>query len=296
MSDADVVRAAGAVVWRERDGRLEIALVHRPRYGDWSLPKGKVEPGEHLLETAVREVGEETGLTVRLGRTLGAASYVALGSPKRVHYWSAEALGGSFTANDEVDQLAWHAPDAAREQLERDTDRAVVSEFTRLPNRTVPVVLLRHGKAVSRKSWHAADEHRPLAAEGREQSQRLVGLLGIYGFRTVVSSPWVRCVQTLEPYVAAVGAELRTEEALSELGHDKEPDAALDVLAGVTTSGTAALLCTHRPVLPTLIGGVRAVAGQPVDLDLDRTPLRTAEMLVTHVRDGRIVSAERHRA
>ncbi|MEU4213608.1 NUDIX hydrolase [Streptomyces sp. NPDC026206] len=119
------VRAAGCVLWRRRE-RIELALVHRPKYGDWSWPKGKLKRGEDARAGAVREVLEETGMHCVLGPPLPSARYVAAGRLKEVRYWAAEALGGSFEPGREVDRLLWLPPAEARERLTHDRDRPLV--------------------------------------------------------------------------------------------------------------------------------------------------------------------------
>jgi len=165
------IQAAGAVLWRARAGGTETALVHRPRYDDWSFPKGKSLPGEHVLLTAVREVEEETGVRVALGRRLGPQSYLADGQPKRVEYWAARPVSPErFAPNDEVDALAWLPLAAAREQLSYPRDHAVLDTFTAGPLDTAPVILLRHASAVAKKEWRQAghaDLSRPLSDRGR---------------------------------------------------------------------------------------------------------------------------------
>lgn len=144
MAENSVIRAAGCVLWRRspRDGRPEIALVHRPRYDDWSHPKGKLKPGEEPLDGALREVLEETGVVCVPGAALPTVRYLAKGRPKEVHYWAAEAADGgaeAFVPNDEVDRLAWLPPDAARERLTHDHDRVLVDAFLdTLRSRTAP--------------------------------------------------------------------------------------------------------------------------------------------------------------
>ncbi|WP_055490596.1 NUDIX hydrolase [Streptomyces sp. TP-A0356] len=130
MND-ETIRAAGCVLWRRSpiDGELEICLVHRPKYDDWSHPKGKLKLDEDPLTGALREVGEETGYVATPGAPLPTAHYEANGRPKQVHYWAAEATGGSFTPNREVDRLLWLHPAAARNRLTQPRDRDLVDAF-----------------------------------------------------------------------------------------------------------------------------------------------------------------------
>ncbi|MEU6084546.1 NUDIX hydrolase [Streptomyces sp. NPDC047108] len=126
------VRAAGCVLWRRtpRSGRhtepIEIALVHRPKYDDWSHPKGKLKSGEDPLRGALREVFEETGYDCEPGARLPSAHYVANARPKEVLYWAAEATDGAFVPNREVDRIAWLPPSAARLRISHERDRDLV--------------------------------------------------------------------------------------------------------------------------------------------------------------------------
>ena len=154
------VAAAGAVVWRRDDrGAVEIALVHRPRYDDWSLPKGKLDHGESHRTAAVREVAEETGFQVVLGPHLGRTGYRVTRpepAPKVVEYYAARALNGSFEPGDEVDSLRWLSPAAALKTLTYRHDDPIVSAFLSLPPDTATLLLVRHAKAGSRSSWSTA--------------------------------------------------------------------------------------------------------------------------------------------
>ncbi|MFD8700991.1 NUDIX hydrolase [Kitasatospora sp. NPDC059648] len=130
---APVVLAAGAVLWLPgkpkpsgRLGRPRIAVIHRPKYDDWSLPKGKLDPGEGVVEAALREVAEETGFRCLLGPELPAQHYLAQGRPKEVRYWAAVPTGGAFRPNREVDRLEWLPAGKARARLTHDRDRLLV--------------------------------------------------------------------------------------------------------------------------------------------------------------------------
>ncbi|WP_433451189.1 NUDIX hydrolase [Streptomyces sp. CA-142005] len=132
MSDT-LVRAAGCVLWRRSpvSGDLEICLVHRPKYDDWSHPKGKLKRGEDALAGALREVAEETGYTAVPGAELPTLRYLANGRPKQVRYWAAEAVSGHFAPNAEVDRILWLSPAAARSRLTQPRDRELVDALHR---------------------------------------------------------------------------------------------------------------------------------------------------------------------
>jgi 8-oxo-dGTP diphosphatase len=128
---ADEVQAAGGVVWRRGQDGVEIALVHRPKYDDWSLPKGKLDPGESFEDAALREVEEETGMRCRLGRELGDTRYRDnKDRPKVVRYWAMEDCQGEFEPNDEVDDLRWVTIDEAKRMLDYDFDRELVERVS----------------------------------------------------------------------------------------------------------------------------------------------------------------------
>lgn len=122
------VRAAGCVLWRRSSsGGVELALVFRPRWSDWSWPKGKLKKGEATRTAALREVWEETGHTCRLGSALPTSRYVDhAGRDKEVTYWAAESTGGAFVPNDEVSELVWLSPDEACEHLSYERDRELI--------------------------------------------------------------------------------------------------------------------------------------------------------------------------
>lgn len=138
--DVVPVEAAGGVVWRfdplsqsedSASDKVEIAVVHRPRRADWSLPKGHLEVGESFLDAAVREVVEETGLRCEVGNDLGEISYVDhRGRSKVVRYWAMQAVAGRFVPNDEVDELRWLEVQAACSLLTYDSDRTVLGRFS----------------------------------------------------------------------------------------------------------------------------------------------------------------------
>jgi 8-oxo-dGTP diphosphatase len=269
--ESRLIKAAGAVAWRPGpDGRPEILLVHRRKYDDWSLPKGKVEPGETLPVTAVREVLEEGGARLALGRRLNSIRYNVGGRPKRVHYWSASvaSLDGGAVPNDEVDEIAWVDADRASERLSYDRDNRVIADFARLPAPTVPVILLRHAKAVGKSGWKRADDRRPLDDAGRADAKALAELLSCFGPRArLITSPAVRCVETLRPFAELSGAELREEPSLYIHNQSSRTDPAgslpsiAALIAQAVAAGEPTIFCAHRENIPVLQAAALAALG-----------------------------------
>ena len=279
----DVV-AAGAVLFRPR---REVLLVHRPRYDDWSFPKGKLDRGELAPVAAIREVAEETGLHVRLGPPLTDQRYpVAGGRSKTVNYWVGWPVGeddvSGYLVNEEIDQLAWLPYDEAMARLTYDRDRGTLAEARRLRKKTRALVVLRHAKARARSTWRRADRERPLLVPGHEQAQRLVPLLAAYGATRVVSSVATRCVDTVRPFSDSTGWALEELEVLTE--ESARMESVLEVVDELRAGSESVVLCTHRPVLPT----VWDVLGVP------DTYLEPAGLVVVHHRRGQVVATEVH--
>jgi 8-oxo-(d)GTP phosphatase len=193
-----VVAAAGALPWRRRRGKLQVALVHRPRYDDWSWAKGKLDPGEEWPVAAVREVFEETGFHVRLGRPLPTSRYTVAdstgrGVPKEVRYWAAEVVGGDGSLLHEIDEVVWLNVRDAADRLSYDRDRepldALIQAYRDGTLTTWPLVIVRHANAYDRATWTEPDPLRPLDDSGRERADALVPILAAYGVKRVVTSP-----------------------------------------------------------------------------------------------------------
>jgi 8-oxo-(d)GTP phosphatase len=285
------IRAAGAVVWRDSVRKTEVVLVHRPKYDDWSFPKGKVEPGEHVLRTAVREVAEETGLRIMLGRALPESAYPIPGGVKRVSYWAARcAASDGFTPGSEVDQVDWLALDAAQRRLSYERDRSLLCAFATGPLETTPLILLRHASAGRRLATDAEDLARPLDAQGAADAEALAGLLACYGRCRVISSAAQRCLETVRPYAAAVGAQIEIDPALT-MPHGGRVSQVGDLAARLARSGEPALICAHRENLPPMIGGAFAALGAAPP---ETPPLAKASFLVLQSAGGSLASAERH--
>jgi 8-oxo-dGTP pyrophosphatase MutT (NUDIX family)/phosphohistidine phosphatase SixA len=243
------VRAAGGVVVaRGCEGEPDLLLVHRPRYDDWTFPKGKNEPGEPDEDCALREVAEETGIVCALGDELGITQYEdGRGRPKTVRYFAMRPLAGAFRPHNEVDEIAWLAPEAARERLTYDRDRPFVGLA---PAPRPPLAFVRHASAGHRESWPGEDDTlRPLDPRGRAQAAGLVHQLEATQVDRIVSSPAVRCTQSVAPLAAARGLEIEVREELAE-GVSEADELALVY----ELEGTGAVLCTHGDVLELLLG------------------------------------------
>ena len=255
---AKVTSAAGAVLWRpDDDGQGDagpvVAVVHRPRYDDWSLPKGKVDPGETEPVTAVREVLEETGYASELGRRLTAVSYPLESGVKHVRYWAARAVGGEFIANDEVDELAWLSLADALKRLQYPHDRKVLRRFAKKPADTRTVLVVRHGTAGSKARYKGDDRNRPLDKHGRAQAESLVGQLLAFGATAVHAAPRVRCQQTVGPLAEELGVPIHDEPTLTEEAYaDGHGPARRRLLEIAKTDGTP-VVCSQGKVIPDLI-------------------------------------------
>ena len=297
MADApadDGIRAAGAVVWRSSDRGREVALIHRPRYDDWSFPKGKLEPGEHVLLAAVREVAEETGLRVTLGRPLGTEVYDRRGRPKRVDYWAGRPRSdghAAFLVNDETDGLEWLPLPAARGRLSYPRDVVTLDEFAAGPVETVPLVLLRHASAGDKGAWSGDDLDRPLDARGADDAERLAELLACYGSFRVISSAAERCVATVRPYAVLAGAPVTIEPALTVRRAGDVATAASDVVKDLVAAARPAIICAHGENLPPLLTAATAALGEAPP---DELRLPKAGFWVLHAAEGVLVAAERH--
>jgi 8-oxo-dGTP diphosphatase len=289
-----VVRAAGVVLWRPTGAGLEIAVVHRPKYDDWSLPKGKVDPGEHLLACAVRETLEETGHRVVLGPPVGTLSYPVGETTKEVHYWLARADDAAppWPGSAEIDALDFLPLAAALDRLTHPHDATLATDAAGLlgspPLAPAPLVVLRHGKAVPRGRWTQGDDSRPLDLRGFAEAARLTLLLGCFGALRVITSPSRRCTQTVLPYATASRQVVETDERLSEEAFDLDPAGAKAAVHEILDDGRPAVICSHRPVLPTLF----AAAGIPKPA----RQLRPGDFVVAHWRHEDLAAVERHSA
>jgi 8-oxo-dGTP pyrophosphatase MutT (NUDIX family)/phosphohistidine phosphatase SixA len=293
MASERIIKAAGGVVWRKRTNSstngssIEVLLIHRPKYDDWTLPKGKADPGESLPETAVREIYEETGLRVRLGLPLHELEYPVAGGIKRVHYWCARVIGPSgtegFAPNGEVDEVRWERLGAASELLTHVHDRDVLERFRAVRedrhHKSRTLIVLRHAKAAPRNGYDGDDLIRPLDAVGVTQAKGLIGVLGAYGVRHVVSSPADRCVKTVEPYAKSISTFLEVDDRMFE---EAKPSLVRRSLAALLERKKPTVICTHRPTMPTIFD----------DLGQKLVDLKPGDAVVVHHRKGTVCALE----
>jgi 8-oxo-dGTP diphosphatase len=285
MSPEKLIEAAGGLLWRPAVGGpgIEVALVHRPKYDDWSIPKGKLNSGEHPVVAAVREVNEETGFVGVPGRPLGEINYLKDGAPKRVRFWSMQVAAGSFVPNAEVDQMMWLPPREARLHLLPERDRDVIPADLDLTTvSTWPCVMVRHGSAGERATWAGDDRERPLDPLGDEQADRLVPLLSAYGITRVLSADVLRCLQTIGPYAEESRLTVESEPLLSESGFGTQPELAVDRLIELFRSRVPSVVCSQGKTIPGLVtASCLALNAKPPD----EPSIRKGGLLVLHLRD-----------
>jgi 8-oxo-dGTP pyrophosphatase MutT (NUDIX family)/phosphohistidine phosphatase SixA len=286
------ILAAGAVLTREDPIQgTEVVIIHRKRYDDWTLPKGKLDVGESLPACAVREVQEETGVTIRLGVPLDWISYQAGNAGlKKVHYWGGVELDSAPRAPDaEVDVVTWLPVRAALGQLTYSHDHFLLQQHLAQPP-TTPLIILRHAKAMDRKDWSRKDAARPLSSRGRRQARMLIPMLRAYGVTKLVSSSSTRCTTTVLPYAHDLELSVETYSLLSEEEGENAPkrvaSLARKIRAATLASGEPTAICVHRPVLPHILDA----------LEMAPATLVTGEFLVAHLNGkGTVHALERHR-
>jgi len=259
------VEAAGGVLWRRVDGQVQVAVVHRPRYDDWSLPKGKLERHELGVLGAAREVREETGFDAVVGRTLGESRYRVLdGSrdvPKTVRWWAMRATSGEFAPGPEVDTMLWLDVPAALARVSAGRDSGPLTAFEGCPPETATVLLVRHGRAGRKQDWDGPDELRPLDERGRAQSRAVAEVLPAYGPGRVLSAPALRCRQTVQLLADRLGTELGIDTDLAEQSREALPGR-LRALASLSADGAVTVACSQGGAIPHALDTL--TAGTPL--------------------------------
>jgi 8-oxo-dGTP diphosphatase len=264
-----LIEAAGGVLWRPAVGGLgvEIALVHRPKYDDWSVPKGKLEVGELPVIGAIREILEETGHRGVPGRRLGQVRYFKDGLPKRVRYWAVRAAEGSFVPTEEVDQLMWLPPREARRHIAPDRERGILEQFEADPDPTWPAVIVRHASAGDRSTWPGPDRERPLDPLGHSEAAALSRLFDLYNADRVFSADVLRCLDTVGPYAATRQARVESEPLISESGQAAHPQAAAARLIEIVSGGEPVIVCSQGRAMPDLLAAVCSHFDRPAPSD-----------------------------
>lgn len=303
------VLAAGIVCWRVVDGKPRVLLVHRTVHKDVSLPKGKVDPGETLPETAVREILEETGLRVDLGAPLGKVHYtLANGRDKYVHYWASEVNDhdlerAKFTPNDEISSLEWLSLAKARKKVSYTHDIDVLDRFAALYDagnaRTFAVIAVRHGKAVPGETWDGPDATRPLMHRGSEQAAIIAGGIAAFAPERIISSTAARCLATIAPLAVRTELEVKSTADLSQDAYSSDGTAIGALVAKRLKKQQTAVLCSHGPVLPQIISALAEASHTKPDSELRAAAmLSTGDFSVLHFARGakkpRLVAVETH--
>ena len=332
------VEAAGGIIYRKRntidssntsdlkktsnqadtisDDDFELCLVYRPKYDDWSWPKGKNEPKESHRHTAVREVGEETGYAVTLGPHIAQIEYPLENEGKksisksgaknssqnnnktevvkRIHYWMMREIDENAAMKrlpafgpikpakpTEIGNVIWLTPSKARKKLTHDSDRKVLDAFLEKLHASQTeyktLILVRHGKAESRKSWQGSEATRPITPLGSAASYALGRELACYAPNRIVSSPWKRCVETVATFAHDSSLSIEQIAELTEDHHENKPKSTLSVLISEiqnldcnaqntqNTQNTEAninnstVMCLHRPIIGTFFDYLRGI-------------------------------------
>lgn len=285
--------AAGAVLWRgdvTDMSSIEIAVIHRPHYGDWSLAKGKLDPGESLPAAAFREIQEETGFEVRLGKLLGKVTYPVVDRTKVVYYWNAEVIGGEFAPNDEVDELRWLSIEDAKSLLSYEVDTQVLvkaEKRLRLPA-TSQVIYVRHARAHKRRNWEGNDNLRPLDKKGRRQAEMLVPMLAPYKPTAIYSAEPDRCQTTAEP----LADELNLDVAIDPLFGDEmwlENQVACQTrFMDLVNAGGSPVVVSQGTAIPEMISWLSANGRLP----LDDVEAKKASVWMLFFNEGQLTGAD----
>ena len=286
--------AAGAVLWRgnlREPETVEVACIHRPHYDDWSLAKGKVDPDESLVQTAVREIKEETGYDVRLGKHLGKTVYPVKKTTKVVYYWTGEVTGGEFVPNDEVDEIRWLPIDEAIALMTYDLDREVLAKAQkrfRTPA-DARILYVRHARAHDRAKWSGDDNLRPLDKKGRRQSEMLVPLLSAFNPERIYSAVPERCQTTVAPLADESGLDVVVDKRFGDDAWLEDMVGAQRAITEVIAEGGTSVVCAQGEVIPGMLAWLSAQGTLPIDGDINA---KKGSVWVLSFHDGQLTGAD----
>ena len=285
------ILAAGAVLWcKSEKKKIEVLIIHRPKYDDWTFPKGKAEIGEPLIACAYREVLEETNIETAFGPYLGEVEYLTNDGKKKVSFWSAKVVKEKdFKPNAEVDQLKWVEVTKVKEMLTLDTDRKILEQFLQIEPDTKPLVLLRHAKAVTRDEWQGEDDDRPLDSYGQNQAKRLLAMYQVFNLEQIHSSDAVRCYDTVVAIAKGLSIKLEVTGKLSESTFKKDKEKAFDYAKDLMKLNESVLLCSHNPILPKMLNKLTKKS----EVDADEGKLLPADGWVIHRIGKEVIQIDR---
>lgn len=286
--------AAGAVLWRgdvTQPDTIEVACIHRPHYDDWSLAKGKVDPDESLVQTAVREIKEETGYDVRLGKLLGKTVYPVKKTTKVVYYWTGEVVGGEFVPNNEVDEIRWLPLNEALELMTYDLDREVLQKAQKRFNTPADarILYVRHARAHDRNKWSGDDNLRPLDKKGRRQSEMLVPLLSAFAPERIYSAIPERCQHTVAPLADEMGCEVVVDKQFGDDAWIADMVGAKHAFKDVIEAGGTSVVCAQGGIIPGMIAWLSAQGTLPIDEEIRA---KKASVWVLTFHDGKLIGAD----
>jgi len=292
LDAAPMIRAAGGVLWRAGAGEaIEVALVHRPQYGDWSLPKGKLRPGEHPLVTACREVAEETGIRAVAGRRLDIEHYGTAGGPKAVEYWAMQGPDAVFAPTEEVDQVAWLSLAEARQRLDHPRDRYAIENLGTLEactSRIAAILLVRNGHAVPVTPDAGRGQDRTLNTRGTDQAEAVRRTLPAFMPSRLLAAPRSRFASTIRPLGADLGLPVETEPAFGEEAYAAHPGSGLARIHELARSGPMTAVCTSGRVIRHLIAALADDGG----LALGDVRAKKGSVWALFLAGGRLAAAD----
>lgn len=310
MPTPATIYAAGVLCWRETPEGVRVLLVRRPDYDDLTIPKGKLDPGELLPQTAVRELHEETGVRATLGAPIGSIRYSVKGAPKFVQYWLAEVseeaaaeAAAEFQPNEEISAVEWLPMNEAALRVSYPHDAEMIRDLGRRiadgTARTFAIIVVRHGKALPATDWDGPDSRRPLLHRGEEQAALIAPSLAAFGPERIVTSPAARCFATILPLTALTGLPVKTAAGISQDAYQAGKSKAAKQIAKRIRKHQSVVICTHGPVIPELVVGIRSATGARASGMQRAANLSTGDFAVFHLtpeEQPRLVEVEVHSA